>query len=147
MTTVRTFKEYLHHIAKHTHQEKALNYLYGSSWQSVTLDEMLTQIRSIALALRASGMKKGDPVAIYAYPSIKWTIVDIAIMAAGGVAVPIFINISPENFKFQIEQTEAKIIFIDGTHFSDITYQNTLYRDNKQSFKTVVAMNSSPKSL
>lgn len=144
MSTVKTIKEYLKHIENHSNCEKVLNYLYGTTWQSVSLEEMLAQIRSVALALRATGMKKGDPVIIYAYPSIKWTIVDLAIMAAGGVAVPVFINISPENFKFQVTQTNAKIIFIDGTHFTDITYQNTLYEDNKDSFTTVVALNSSP---
>ncbi len=144
MRAPRTIKEYLKRIEDNASHEKLLNYLYGTSWQSVSKEEMLAQVHSAALALRASGLKKGDPVAIYAYPSIKWTIANLAIIAAGGVAVPIFINISPDNFKFQIEQTEAKIIFIDGAHFTDITYQNNLYNENKHHFKTVVAMNATP---
>jgi long-chain acyl-CoA synthetase len=144
MRAPRTIKEYLKRIEANASHDKLLNYLYGTSWQSVSKEEMLAQVRSAALALRASGLNKGDAVAIYAYPSIKWTIANLAIIAAGGVAVPIFINISPENFKFQIEQTEAKIVFIDGAHFTDITYQNTLYNDNKARFKTVIAMNANP---
>lgn len=144
MPSVRTIKEYLKVIEKHEQKEKVLNYLYGLSWESVSLPETLSLIQRAALALRAVGMQKGDRVAIYAYPSIKWTIVNIAIMAAGGIAVPIFINISPENFKFQIDQTEAKILFVDGAHFTDITYQKKLYQDNKNSFKTVIPLNESP---
>ncbi len=102
---------------------------------------MLTQIKHAALALRSLGMRKGDRVALFAYPSIKWTILHFAIIVAGGVVVPIFINISPENFQFQIKQTEAKFLIIDGAHYLDIAYQNSLYEAEKSFFEVVVALN------
>lgn len=145
MAIIRSVRDYIKHLETQPSHDEFINQLYGTTWQSLSLDQFRIEIRNAALALRSMGMKKGDRVAIYAYPSIRWTIVNIAIMAAGGVAVPMFINISEDNFKFQMKQTEAEILFIDGSHFLDIAYQNHLYESIKDEVKLTVAFNLTDK--
>lgn len=141
MEFVRTFKEYLGCVENHQNKDKVLNYLEGTAWQSYSIPELITLVRKAALGLHALGFKKGDTALIFAHPSSKWTIVDFAIKAIGGISVPVFINISPENFKFQADQTEAKFIFIDGSHVSDISYQKKVILENKEAFSSIISLN------
>ena len=144
MEFLRTFKEFLQKLKNQPNQEKVLNDLEGSVWVSYSMPETLSLIRAIALGLQTIGFKKGDTALIFAHPSSKWTIVDFAIKSIGGVSVPVFINISPENFEFQARQTEAKYIFVDGTHISDIAYQKRVLADNKSLFTSIIPMNNTP---
>ncbi len=141
MEFIKTFKEYLKGIESHSQKEKALNFYDGTVWQSYSIPEMLLTIRRAALGLYALGLKKGDPVILLTHPSSKWTIMDFAIKAIGGISVPAFINISPENFQYQINQTEAKFLIVDGKHFTDISYQKQLILDNKERFKSIISLN------
>lgn len=141
MTIIKSIRDYVKHLETQPTRDQYIYQLNGATWHSISLDQFRAEICNVALALRSMGMKKGDRVAIYAYPSIRWTIANIGIMAAGGVAVPMFINISEDNFKFQMEQTGAEFLFIDGSHFLDITYQNHLYDAVKEHVKVTIAFN------
>ena len=81
-------------------------------WQGISYATVAAQARGIAAALRNMGLKKGDRVALMAPPSIAWTVADLGIMLAGCISVPLFANISEENFLFEINQTDCRVIFI-----------------------------------
>lgn len=91
---------------------KALSRHTTLGWRSLPTKQMLTEVKYLALGLIAQGLKKGEMVGILALPSPRWTIADLAIMAAGGVSVPLFANISEENFHFEVRQTEMRKVFV-----------------------------------
>lgn len=91
---------------------KALNALKDDAWQSLSSSEILQQVKELGLGLSALGIKPGDCVGILALPSAKWMIADLAIMSIGAVTVPLFANISDENFIFEVKQTDLKHIFV-----------------------------------
>lgn len=113
MEPIRTFPELLRQVAMYDNP-KALNYYHEGVWHSLSTEEFLRQVRSVALALKSYGLKPGDMVGIVASPSPFWTIVDCAIICSGMVSVPLFANISVENFEFEIKQTELKTVFMEG---------------------------------
>src|SRR6202790_5409169 len=52
--------------------------------------QLLTQIGAARAYLRASGLARGDRCAIVAPNSIRWTALDLAIIAEGLIAVPMY---------------------------------------------------------
>lgn len=55
---------------------------------AVTGQDLLARIATARLFLRNSGLKKGDCCALLANNSIRWTALDLAIMAEGAIVVP-----------------------------------------------------------
>ena len=58
------------------------------------------------------GIKKGEKIGIISNPSPFWVMSNLAIILSGGITVPIFRRISPENLNFEINDSELNIIFI-----------------------------------
>jgi long-chain acyl-CoA synthetase len=61
---------------------------HAGDWTSVTWQEATEQVRILARALLALGIKRGDRVALVAENRPEWLIADYAIMAAGAISVP-----------------------------------------------------------
>src|ERR1700720_2342905 len=58
--------------------------------RTATGAQLLAQIGSARAYLRASGLVKGDRCALVAPNSIRWTALDLAIIAEGLIAVPMY---------------------------------------------------------
>ena len=92
---------------------KALNEFTNGHWKSWTTEQTFTEIKNLALGLVALGVAKGDFVGLMSAPSPRWTICSFAIQMAGGVLVPLFPNLSEENFLYEMHQTELKHFFVE----------------------------------
>jgi long-chain acyl-CoA synthetase len=116
-------------------QPNAINTQDGEGWRSLSNKEFLDAVKHVALGLIALGLKRGDRVGILANPSGEWTIADMAIMVAGGVVVPLFGNISEDNFVYETTEAEIKILFVDGKE------QWEMYERHAKQFKHVISIN------
>lgn len=134
MDAMLTLSDVLLHLQRGSTNPKALNEFVNGHWVSISTQEMLQQIKEIALGLIALGVKRGQKIAILAFPSATWTIIDMAIILTGAVSVPIFPNISAENLVFQIEQSDARTVFL-GPGITDI-----LYKAHKDLFHKVICL-------
>ena len=92
---------------------KALNEFTRGQWRAWSSEETATAIRDLALGLVALGIQKGDFVGLMSAPSPRWTIAQFAIQLAGGVLLPIFPNVSEENFLLEINEVGLKYLFVD----------------------------------
>jgi len=59
-------------------------------WEDVTAAGFLTEVRSVAKGLIASGVQPGDRVALMSRTRYEWTLLDFAIWSAGAVTVPVY---------------------------------------------------------
>lgn len=114
MEFFNTFGDVLRHIEATYSNSHALNWRDKEGWHAISTAEMLQEIRALVLGLHQMGLRKGQCVGILANSSPFWTIADMAIMIAGGVTVPLFANISEENFVYEVSQTQLKVIFVEG---------------------------------
>ncbi len=64
----------------------------GGKWTSLSWQEAGEQVRILARALLALGIKPGDRVALVAENRPEWLIADYAIMAAGAITVPAYVT-------------------------------------------------------
>ena len=91
---------------------KALNEDKQGEWVSISSEEALLKIEYLTLAFDELGIKKGDSVGIMSPPCIEWTLINMALLIKGAVVVPLFPNISEENFLFEIKETQTHLIFV-----------------------------------
>lgn len=138
MIQINTIGELLSHIETSFTNSHALNTYTSKGWTSLTTKGFLEEVRYLALALIAKGVQKGEKIGILAMPCSRWTIADLAIMAAGGISVPLFANISEENFQFEVNQTEMKRVFVGEID------QWTRYEQSRELFTQAISLDTPP---
>jgi long-chain acyl-CoA synthetase len=77
---------------------------------TATSAELLAQISVAREFLRASGLAKGDRCAIIAPNSIRWAALDLAIIAEGFIAVPMYARQAPAELAAMLRDSEPGLI-------------------------------------
>ncbi|SMX74973.1 MULTISPECIES: AMP-dependent synthetase/ligase [unclassified Brevibacterium] len=79
-----------------------------NSWDEVTAGEFLTQVRTAAKGLIASGVEVGDRIAIFGPTSFEWTLSDYAVWFAGGISVPFYDTSSEDQLAWMIKDAAVE---------------------------------------
>jgi long-chain acyl-CoA synthetase len=82
-------------------------------WVDVTAADFAKQITSVAKGLIASGIERGDRVALLSKTRYEWTLLDYAIWAVGGSTVPIYETSSPEQVEWILSDSGAKAVIVE----------------------------------
>jgi long-chain acyl-CoA synthetase len=91
-------------------------------WTDVTCAEAADQIRSAALGLISLGVRAGDRVSIFSATCYEWAILDLAILSAGALTVPIYETSSAEQVRWVLQNSEAVLAFAEtDAHAAIIT--------------------------
>jgi long-chain acyl-CoA synthetase len=77
------------------------------AWTPVTWREFAGQVRELAAGLIAAGIQPGDRVGLMARTRYEWTLLDYAILTAGGVVVPIYPTSSAEQVEWILGDSGA----------------------------------------
>jgi long-chain acyl-CoA synthetase len=93
--------------------------LVDGAWTDITCKEAANQIRSAALGLIAEGVKPGDRVAVLSATRYEWPIIDLAILAAGALTVPIYETSSAEQVRFVLQDSGAVLIVAETDAHAD----------------------------
>jgi long-chain acyl-CoA synthetase len=96
----------------------ALNHKVDGEWRSISSREMTARATDIALGLYSIGLRKGDRAAILSANGPDWTLTDAGCQFAGIVDVPIYTTLSPESVRYILDDSEAKVLFLQdlATH-------------------------------
>ncbi|MGT2514980.1 AMP-dependent synthetase/ligase [Sphingomonas panni] len=84
----------------------------GGQWQSISWADAARQVASLATALKAIGLKRGDRVMLVSENRPEWCISDLAIMAAGCVTVPTYVTNTVRDHGHIIENSGACAIIV-----------------------------------
>lgn len=82
--------------------------------------EVRNDIMRLAKALAASGIAKGDRVAVVGLNSVRYLITEAAIGLAGGVSVPLYYTSPIHEIRSIIEDSGAKVLFIGCPEFESL---------------------------
>ncbi len=89
---------------------------------STSYGDLLNRIEGIASGLLTLGLRKGDSIALVSENRPEWTMADFSIMAAGGITVPIYTNLSLQQLGYQLKHSRARWIFLSaGPHLQHVT--------------------------
>jgi long-chain acyl-CoA synthetase len=83
-------------------------------WVPLSTAEVGERIRSIALGLRELGAAKGDKLVILSENRPEWPMVDFANLCLGGVTVPVYTSLMPDQIRYIVEDAEASIVVCSG---------------------------------
>ena len=81
-------------------------------WNSFSSHETQTIIDKFSLGLLKLGVNKGDKLAIISINRTEWNFVDLGILQTGCVDVPIYPNISVQEYEYIFNDAEVKYAFV-----------------------------------
>lgn len=84
------------------------------SWQPTTWARFVEEIRTVARALIALGLGKGERVSILGFNRPEWTIFDHAAMMAGGVPAGIYTTCSAEEVHYILDHSESRVVLVEN---------------------------------
>src|SRR5271170_4050131 len=79
-----------------------------ASWKPITSVELYGRVRALADVLRGWGLGKGDRVAILSENRWEWAVTDFATLTIGGVDVPLYPTLTPEQIGYMLRDSGAK---------------------------------------
>lgn len=83
-------------------------------YEGITWNEFYQNIQNIAFNLQTEGFTKGDKMVIFSRNNLKMLELQLAIMAFGGIVVPIFANFKQDTAELLINHSDAKWLAVDG---------------------------------
>ena len=86
----------------------------GTGFESVSWTQFYQDIRTIAFNLGKFGFSRGEKVAIFSRNRQEMLEIQLAVMASGGVAVPIFANYPKERAESLIKHSRANLLALSG---------------------------------
>ena len=93
---------------------RALNDRVDGAWQSISMSELVEHASCLAAALHDKIYQQGSCIGVLSASSASWVAADMAIMLAGHVAVPFFVDFSEAHFQHKVEDAGMKTIFVFG---------------------------------
>lgn len=82
----------------------------NGSYRSLTWKQFYNDIKNIAANLRRFGFKEGDKLVIFSKNRIEMLELELALMASGGIAVPIFFNYNKEIAESLIAESHSVFV-------------------------------------
>lgn len=93
-------------------QKEALRYKAEGKWHGLTYENVDRDVRQIAAALEGLGLDRGDRVALLSENRPEWAVVDYAVLALGGVDVPVYPTLPASQAAYILSDCGAKIVFV-----------------------------------
>ena len=78
----------------------------------ISTEEFADRVKCFSLGLRDLGLEAGDKLIVLSENRPEWVISDIANLCLGGITVPIYTSLIPEQIKYIIDDSDAKIVVV-----------------------------------
>ncbi len=85
-------------------------YKEAKQYLPISTEDFGIKVKHFALGLKDLGMKVGDKMVILAENGPLWVMSDLANMSLGGITVPIYTSLVPEQVKYIIDDSDARIV-------------------------------------
>ncbi|HEY7260467.1 MAG TPA: AMP-dependent synthetase/ligase [Trebonia sp.] len=96
-----------------------LRRILNGTWVPVTWREFAEQVRDLAAGFIAAGVQPGDRVALMSRTRYEWTVLDYAILTAGGVVVPVYPTSSLDQVEWILGDSGAVAIVAETAEHAD----------------------------
>jgi long-chain acyl-CoA synthetase len=109
--------------AERTPDRPLLAYREGEGFTDITAREVADRVRQLASGFIALGVEPGDRIALMSHTRLEWTLVDLAILAAGAVTVPIYETSSAEQLEWILSDSGAVAIVVESPELAGLVTQ------------------------
>ena len=84
----------------------------NGEWKKYSAVELMENVNNVSLGLMKLGVKKDDKIAIISTNRPEWNFVELGVQQLGAVSVPMYPNITIEDYKYIFKDAEVKFIFV-----------------------------------
>jgi long-chain acyl-CoA synthetase len=109
---VTTIADLPFHVTGRFPKPLAIGRCRGDEIVGLSSKEMFERVRDVSLGLRTLGVSTGDRVALIAESRPEWLLCDFAILAAGGVTVPIYPTLSAAQAQYILQDSGARLVIV-----------------------------------
>ena len=99
---------------KYAHKTDALAAKADGAWVSTSAAQLVEQVELVSYGLMALGLKKGDKIATLSNNRPEWNFVDLGMMRAGCIHVPVYPTISSNDLRFILNDAEVRYVFVSN---------------------------------
>jgi long-chain acyl-CoA synthetase len=111
---IKTLSELLLNTLKEYPKDDLMLYKKEGAYVSLSTREFGDKVRALSLGLRELGLGSGDKLVIFSENRPEWVMTDFATLCRGALTVPIYTTLVPEQVRYIIEDSDAKIVVYSG---------------------------------
>jgi len=114
MTFERLFDILPNYLEKYPWKTDALAAKENGSWRKYSINEYSQIVNQISYGLINTGILKGDRIATISANRPEWNFVDMGMMQAGAIHVPVYPTISSSDYQYIFNHAEVKVVFVEN---------------------------------
>jgi long-chain acyl-CoA synthetase len=88
-------------------------------WVPISTSEFIDRTINVARGLVSMDIQAGDRIAVASSNRLEWNILDIAVQKTGAILVPLYPNISENDYRFILNDCAAKICIVSNQELAD----------------------------
>jgi len=108
--TIETLSQVFLNTCRTYVKDNLLMYKKEGRYVPISTAEFESRVRHLSLGFRALGLRPGDKAVIFSENRPEWVMTDFAVLCAGGITVPIYPSLMPEQVKYIINDSDAQIV-------------------------------------
>ena len=100
--------------------EKCLSDKRNGCWESISTQKFFESVNYVSAALIEMGVKPQDKIALISSTNrSEWSILDMSILQVGAISVPLYPNISSNDYKYILNHSESILCFVSDQQIYD----------------------------
>jgi long-chain acyl-CoA synthetase len=101
-------------VAAATPSHPAQWYRTADAYHPLTYAQLASRTRHVATGLMSAGLGAGDRVALLMENRPEWAVVDYAVLAIGGVTVPLYCSYRPQDMAYVLNDADVRMVICSG---------------------------------
>jgi long-chain acyl-CoA synthetase len=86
----------------------------GGAYTPISTQEFGDGVMHLSLGLKALGFEAGQKLCLLSENRPAWTMADLATLCAGGLTVPIYTTLVPEQIRYIIDDSDATVVIVSN---------------------------------
>jgi long-chain acyl-CoA synthetase len=111
---VQTLSQLFLHTVKSFPKDDFMLFKEEGVYKPLSTHEFASRVKHLSLGLRNLGFGSGDKLVILSWNRPEWIITDLACLCLGGITVPIYISLTPEQIKYIIDDSDATVVVCEN---------------------------------
>jgi long-chain acyl-CoA synthetase len=87
----------------------------GGAYVAISTREFGEAVRDLCLGLNSLGFRAGDKLCLLSENRPEWVMTDFATLSAGGLTVPIYTTLVPDQIHYIIDDSDATVVVVSNT--------------------------------
>jgi len=112
---IQTISEFYYHQLENDPKSDAFTQKENGVWVKLSIADFIEKSKRFSVGLQKLGVEKGDRIAIISNNRTEWHLTDLAALQIGVINVPIYPNITEDDYTYILNDCNAKIVFVSDT--------------------------------